>query len=669
MNQTRRSTIGGIGTLLRSKRRALVGLVLIPGGLWILWWFLEGPRGAASLSPGSGRVVSEKGGGEFAKVWERLALERPIESRSAIEGAEAADPCDFDAVASLRLYVGMVRAISDPRHRLDEIERPARELLSFPSELRRALGVLDPKALRLDFEFGRQRLELPLPDALMERWFECARNEEQREALSSEVLGLLLETTRFGLEHCDQAQLELTCLLAGHLERVEDVEAIFLSLRPLLEKGLQDPALARGLVDPVLALISQASRLSYARPLLLALVDTPWMKERARAFPFLVSITVDRSFADWEEAITALLAHETAGLRWAAIEALRGFASHGLDERGSGLGSDRLLELVSDDLFRHPDGSLRMAALELVATFGGAAGRERLLGLLEDPSMPRSEILTLLSLQTGPAQVLDADRCRELLSSGDPDLVQSAIAAMGELQREDMSLRAELHSLALSSEDPAVRRQAMSALALAEDEGAVEVLALGVRDLDPDVQLEAVRQLGLLAAPQVELLESIARDPTREGRTRERAFQEWMIDAPDSAVVGIIESMYADFEPRIKTQGYLWRGALAIATGESDAIERWKTLPIPRELLESATESPLVSSLAGAFPSRVQAAIEQRVQTLVGELESHRRRNSNAGFLAGLELVGEDSRALRSLRRPYEFEERIRRYIEARRNP
>lgn len=87
------------------------------------------------------------------------------------------------------------------------------------------------------------------------------------------------------------------------------------------------------------------------------------------------------------------------------------------------------------------------------------------------------------------------------------------------------------------------------------------------------------------------------------------------------------------------------------------------------ELLESATRSELVASLAGAFPSRVHGAIEQRVRALVGEVGSHRRRNSNAGFLAGLELVGEDSRALRSLRRPYEFEERIRRYIEGHRKP
>lgn len=174
MNEPGRATIRGIATALRRQRRALAALVLIAGGTWLLRNLSGAGRAALSLSPEAEGMALAEGGGELAKAWERIVPQHSTGSGSGSESAEVEDPCDFDALASLRLYVGMVRSIPDPRHRLDEIERPARELLGFPRELRRALGVLEPERLRLDFEFGRQRLELPLPDALMERWLACA---------------------------------------------------------------------------------------------------------------------------------------------------------------------------------------------------------------------------------------------------------------------------------------------------------------------------------------------------------------------------------------------------------------------------------------------------------------------------------------------------------------
>jgi len=152
--------------------------------------------------------------------------------------------------------------------------------------------------------------------------------------------------------------------------------------------------------------------------------------------------------------IPALFAHPSGEVQWGAVELLRQYAARGQ------LSGEALVEMIPDALFRSADGARCAAALELAAVFGGQNGRERLLGIVRDPtSLRRDAALGFLAVGglISTAETLQFARDRAM--------TVAVVDALGTLARKgDESAWAELRRF-LSDERGEIRRRAAAFLA------------------------------------------------------------------------------------------------------------------------------------------------------------------------------------------------------------
>jgi len=90
-------------------------------------------------------------------------------------------------------------------------------------------------------------------------------------------------------------------------------------------------------------------------------------------------------YAAMADRIPALLQHPSKEVQWGTVELLRQYVDR------QQLNGEAMVGLIPDGLIRQLDGARCSAALELLASFGGQNGRERILGVARDPTSPRRD--------------------------------------------------------------------------------------------------------------------------------------------------------------------------------------------------------------------------------------------------------------------------------------
>ena len=376
-------------------------------------------------------------------------------------------------------------------------------------------------------------------------------------------------------------------------------------------------------VQPIIRVLAAlGSHHAWLRPQALALVEEPWLTAGGRA-AYLMQLTAGGKYEDWAVAINDLFVNGSDTAKWGAIEALRGFAQPLGESAEPRMDPQTLCAAIPQNLYYHLDTTLRWAVYELTVEYGGEPGRQMMINLMSDTNCPdRPGVLSFLCHEGK----LNGQDCLPLIHGEDVDMREAAIDGLGHLARFDPANLELLRSLLRSEPDAEVRRLVVKGL-VTSDADVLDDLKFAVGDVDATVQLEAVRQIGVLREPQPELLAELARNPRLNSSTRSQAYDEWLLDAPNAEVVKIFDSMTKDSDPEIHEQGYLWKGAMALAQGDADAISSWKDLPIPTTLLEKAdvlskglADSAVGSMIASTFDGTIHGEVEKRIQDELARL-------------------------------------------------
>lgn len=298
-------------------------------------------------------------------------------------------------------YVSRLRALPDAAARAAELEQPARAIFATDSDARRALGIEEGDVFPIERRAGHTTLECALGDALAEHWLALAERAGERDALRDAVHALLREETARGCRAADPALFAFACAFAGRFETEADARRLVPWFAPRVAAELDARAREGDRSDasllPALALLASAGRFEWARAELVGLLARPALRDGPH-LPLVASLaTRGSSFAEWGPALDRSLAAEAGDARYGALAVLRSFARRRDAAEQPVLGERELVERLPDSLVSAADAGLRRAAIELLADCGGAAGRERLLGLLDAGAAPSAELLRALA--------------------------------------------------------------------------------------------------------------------------------------------------------------------------------------------------------------------------------------------------------------------------------
>lgn len=150
---------------------------------------------------------------------------------------------------------------------------------------------------------------------------------------------------------------------------------------------------------------------------------------------------------------------------------------------------------AADELKRAARAKVRAEAVLRLADLGGEKTVVLLEKLLKDPDAAVSDAAAIGLCRMGlEEEGKFADRFLNALEDGDEFQRAAAVKALG-LTRAPVALEAVKEKAADTSEAPAVRAEAMTALSAFPPKESVPVLEAGSRDADPRVRLMAVRAL------------------------------------------------------------------------------------------------------------------------------------------------------------------------------
>lgn len=607
---------------------ALIGVVLVIALLWTKY----SDRTVGVAPEWHNTDVSEQEDQLLTELTNLDPLSERVQVEASKDGSalEVQSPCEGSAVAGFWAYCGDYRALDSKARALKFIE-PATVLLKLTPEQRKQLGIgttegIKTGALNEAQSSSMFAMQRKASFSLFDRWTKCA--EAQGEDLCGSLLQFYNESTAPSLEQSDPTLVALAC--QGLNYYVRDRESVRRMALPLLAslRGIQEKEVDWNVVFPVASVLCVGSWVDPSlRADLLSMIDEPWLEGHRKA-TYLFLIAGNGTFEEWQVPIDQIVRSPTSkpDTKWGAVEVIRILTAPKKGSTQQRVLPELVSEAIPDALMRDSYTPLRWAVMELLSEYGGDPGQGRMLVMLEDPTAPdRAGVLNFLALK-GKA---DADLCERFVKDKDPELRQGAIEALGVLARTDDTSYGRLRDLAMQDTDPATRRDAIASLGSSKRPGVLEDLKLASRDSDATVQTEAVRQIGLMDGQQAETLSAMALDATRAPEARGMAFQEWLKDAPDSAVPNICEQMYQDGNPEIQADGYLWKAALALGTKDEKAIAEWEKLSIPSSVLsrggavsEGMANSVIGEALAGTFNGTIQDRIKQEIASQMEALRS-----------------------------------------------
>lgn len=606
-------------------RRTLF-LTLAPLALliaWLLWLRASPPRG-----PTFQRSAQVNAGDRGVD----LVAERSAPAREAVETSVAPTPlpspgdCPASVIAAFEQYVRELRQLPAGDARSRQLALPSTSLRTETRERLLALGIVTLDGLPMGNVFEGQIglvSQYTVPSALFPRWVSCAL--VLGEDLRGASLRYFVEETSTGVLQTDPPMLEFGCLALEHFAADADVALI----APRLLDALRAiPPDAEFEFERVTSLLRVLARYSWSTPWLreelLGLIELPWLSG-IRSTQLIMLATAVGRYSDWREPLAHLLHHRSSAVRWGALEGLRAFAAQFASDPASGIGPDELFEAVPDSAFGDADTTLRWAAVELLANFGGDRGRDKLLALVADEAyFDRGSVLGFLA---GAGKV-GREHCVAFLASADARLRESAIDALATLARNDPESYAALRSAAFDNSDASLRQLAVANLGRSGRPEVIADLERAARDIDMNVQLEAIKAIGTLPEGQPQTLSTYASDHGLPGPVRDAAFDEWMLDAPDDQLASISRLMASDNEPEIRERGFIFMGAIALIGGDESTVREWESLTPPASLLAKAgvLSEDVAGSLVGqSAASLLDGSIRERMRAeVMARVEQYR---------------------------------------------
>lgn len=585
---------------------------------------------------------------------------------------EVQPQCQGSAVSGFWAYCQDYQALDSKARALKFIE-PSTVLLKLDPKERERLGIGTTDGIKTGALNGEKSnaaftMQRKASFSLFDRWTKCA--EAQSEDLCGAILQFYNESSVPSLEQSDPTLVALAC--QGLNYYVRDPVSVRRMTTPLLTslRGIQGKEVDWDVVFPVVSVLCVGSWVDPSlREDLLGMIDEPWLEGHRKA-TYLFLIAGNGTFEEWQEPIDKIVRSPSSkpDTKWGAVEVIRILTAPRKGNKEQRVLPEIVSQAIPDALMRDSYTPLRWAVMELLSEYGGDPGQGRMLLMLEDATAPdRAGVLNFLALK-GKA---DANLCERFVKDKDPQLRQGAIQALGVLARTDDISYGRLRDLAIQDLDPATRRDAIKSLGSSKRPGVLEDLKLAARDTDATVQTEAVQQIGLMDGDQAETLSTLALDATRAPEARGLAFQEWLKDAPDSAVPNICEQMYQDGNPEIQADGYLWKAALALGTNDDKAIAEWEKLSVPSSVLsrggavsEGMANSVVGEALAGTFDGTIRDRIKQEIASQMDLLRSPHvteRISQHHSLLSSSPGLASDT----GMAKLFEVQERMLRYLQS----
>lgn len=167
----------------------------------------------------------------------------------------------------------------------------------------------------------------------------------------------------------------------------------------------------------------------------------------------LMAVCAVLPYSEMAGKLQSLLEHPSANVQWGAVEMLRQYTSLGQ------INGERLVQMLPDRLLEKADGARSAASMELLATYGGQNGLERLLRLSrEGDPVHRGAALEFLAA-TGRISTLNV-----LEYASDSLLTKSLVNSLATLAPQDSLAVRELERY-LQHEDFEIQRLAAGYLA------------------------------------------------------------------------------------------------------------------------------------------------------------------------------------------------------------